>query len=126
MKLLYLATLGLTALLAACGEKAATNATAATNSAASSANMSGDMSGIAMSAGTVVKKGKGAGTVTAIDKAAGKITLAHGPIPEVGWPAMTMAFTASPALLDNVAVGDEVAFDLTLKGNAGEITAISK
>jgi hypothetical protein len=39
---------------------------------------------------------------------------------------MTMAFTASPALLDNVAVGDEVAFDLTLKGNAGEITAISK
>lgn len=117
MKSLYLATLGLTALLAACGEKAATNAIAPVNAAESMGNM-------AMPADTAVKKGKGIGTVTAIDKAAGKITLNHGPIPEVGWPAMTMAFTASPALLDSVSVGDKVAFDVTIKGSAGEVTAI--
>jgi Cu(I)/Ag(I) efflux system protein CusF len=116
MKPLYLATLGLIVLLAACGEKAATNATAPTNTAESMGNM-------AMPVDT--KMGKGAGTVTAIDKVAGKITLNHGPIPEVGWPAMTMAFAAKPAVLDSVAVGDKVAFDVTIKGAAGEVTAIS-
>ncbi|MES2443419.1 MAG: copper-binding protein [Pseudomonadota bacterium] len=119
MKPLYLATLGLTALLAGCGEKAATNVSAPANTAESMGNM-------AMPADTTAKTGKGTGTVTAIDKAAGKITLDHGPIPEVGWPAMTMAFKASPALLDSVAVGDKVAFDLALTGNAGEVTAIRK
>jgi Cu/Ag efflux protein CusF len=117
MKSLYLATLGLTALLVACGEKAATNATAPANATESMGNM-------AMPEGT--KMGKGTGIVTAIDKAAGKITLNHGPIPEVGWPAMTMAFAAKPAILDNAAVGDKVAFDVVIKGSAGEVTAISK
>lgn len=125
MKPIYLtAALAAAALLSACGEKAATNAAAVAEPAAG--NVSNDMGNMAMPADTVVKKGKGTGTVTAIDKAAGKITLDHGPIPEVGWRAMTMAFTASPALLDSVAVGDKVAFDLTLKGNAGEVTAIAK
>jgi Cu/Ag efflux protein CusF len=117
MKSLYLATLGLTALLAACGEKAATNATAPANATKSMGNM-------AMPTDT--KMGKGTGTVIAIEKVAGKITLNHGPIPEVGWPAMTMAFTAKPVILDSVAVGDKVAFDVTIKGSAGEVTAISK
>jgi Cu/Ag efflux protein CusF len=123
MKALYLVTLGLAALLAACGEKAVTN-TAPTNATESANTMSGDMGNMAMPAGT--KMGKGIGTVTAIDKAAGKITLNHGPIPAVGWPAMTMAFNAKPELLDGVAVGDKVVFDVAVKGNAGEVTAIAK
>jgi len=123
MKPLYL-TAGLTAavLLSACGQKAETNATAA--NAPATTNAAGDMGNMAMPADA--KMGKGAGTVTAIDKTAGKITLNHGPIPEVGWPAMTMAFTAKPELLNSVAVGDKVAFDVTVKGPAGEVTAISK
>ena len=123
MKPLYL-TAGLTAavLLSACGQKAETNATAANAPATTTA--AGDMGNMAMPADA--KMGKGAGTVTAIDKTAGKITLNHGPIPEVGWPAMTMAFTAKPELLNSVAVGDKVAFDVTVKGPAGEVTAISK
>jgi Cu(I)/Ag(I) efflux system protein CusF len=124
MKPLYFAALGLTALLAACGEKTATNAVAPANATEGSSNMSGDMGNMAMPAGE--KMGKGTGTVTAIDKAAGKITLDHGPIPEVGWPAMTMAFKASPKLLDSVAVGDKVAFEMTLRGSEGEVTAITK
>ena len=123
MKALYLAAIGLAALLAACGEKAATNATPA-NATASASTAAGDMGNMAMPAHT--KMGKGTGTVTAIDKAAGKITLNHGPIPGVGWPAMTMAFNAKPELLDSVAVGNNVAFDLTLRGSAGEVTAIHK
>ncbi len=32
------------------------------------------------------------GTVKKIDKAAGKVTLAHGPLANLGMPAMTMSF----------------------------------
>lgn len=69
---------------------------------------------------------KGTGTVTAIDKAAGKITLDHGPIAEAGWPAMKMAFKAAPELLNGVAVGDQVAFDLKLLGGKGEVVSLRK
>ena len=130
MKPLYLiALLGPAALLAACGEKAVTNVTAvnatteASGSMTGTDNMSGDMGNMAMPAATTAK---GTGTVTAIDKAAGTITLDHGPIAEAGWPAMTMAFKAAPALLDSVKVGDKVTFDLKLEGNAGEVTTIAR
>ena len=82
------------------------------------------MPGMAMPEGS--KMGKGSGTVTAMDAAAGKITLDHGDIPAVGWPAMTMGFAAKPALLAGVAVGDKVDFEVTVTGNAGEVTAIKK
>lgn len=72
------------------------------------------------------KMGKATGTVTAIDAARGKITLDHGAIPTVGWPAMKMAFSAKPALIEGIKVGDKVAFDVTVTGNAGEVTAIGK
>lgn len=72
------------------------------------------------------KMGKGSGTVTSIDAAAGKITLDHGAIPAVGWPAMKMGFSAKPELLKGVALGDKVDFDVTVTGSAGEVTAIKK
>lgn len=72
------------------------------------------------------KMAKSTGTVIAIDKAAGKITLDHAAIPALNWPAMTMAFAAKPTILESVAVGDKVAFDVTIKGKAGEVTAVSK
>ena len=34
------------------------------------------------------------GIVESIDAGAGKITLAHGPVDALGWPAMTMGFTS--------------------------------
>jgi Cu/Ag efflux protein CusF len=70
------------------------------------------------------KSGRGAGTVTAVDPEAGTVTIAHGPMPEVGWSAMTMTFAAAPALLAGVEPGDSVEFDLTVTAGRGEITAL--
>ena len=120
--------LGLAALTAACGKKAETPvATETTQTAPATAAMSGDMGNMAMApAATAPIMAKGHGTITAIDKTAGTITLNHGPIPEAKWPAMTMAFKAAPAITDTAKVGDKVDFDITLTGNAGEVTAITK
>ena len=82
------------------------------------------MDGMATSA--EAKVAKGSGTVTAVDMAAGKITLDHGPIAELEWPAMTMGFAAKPELLTGVAVGDKVDFTMSLKGNNGTVTTIEK
>ena len=73
-----------------------------------------------------VKSGKGTGTVTAVDAGAGTVTIEHGAMPEIGWSAMTMAFEADPALLARVEEGDTVAFDLTVTGGRGEVTALAK
>ncbi|MEG8219334.1 copper-binding protein [Sphingomonas sp. HH69] len=120
--------LSLAALTAACGKKAETPVAAETSQAVpATAAMSGDMGNMAMApAASTAIKAKGHGTVTAIDKTAGMITLDHGAIPEAKWPAMTMAFKAAPAITDAVKVGDNVDFDLTLVGSAGEVTAIQK
>ena len=75
---------------------------------------------------TVTKSAKASGTVTAIDAAAGSITLDHGAIPAVGWPPMTMRFSAKADLLEGIAVGDKVDFDVTVSGSDGQVTAISK
>lgn len=82
------------------------------------------MGDVAMSAEAQIGKGKG--TVTAIDTAAGKITLDHGPIAELEWPAMEMGFSAKPDVLASVAVGDKVDFDVTVTGSTNEVTAIKK
>ncbi len=134
MKLIFATAtvLALTAGLAACGkpapEQAAAPAEAASAMAASTtpeaAAPAGDMGKMAMSADA--KMAKGEGTVTAVDTTANTITLDHGPIAEAGWPAMTMGFKASPALVAQVKTGDKVAFDLKLEGGGGEITAIQK
>jgi len=82
------------------------------------------MSDMAMPEGS--KMGKASGTVTALDVSAGKITLDHGAIPTVGWPAMKMGFSAKPAVLAGIAVGDKVEFEVTVTGNAGEVNHIKK
>ena len=122
MKPVLILSAGLALALAACDQKTepapvepapATAAPAATSDmAAMSMDASGEMSG------------SGTGAITAVDAAAGKVTIAHGPIPEVNWPAMTMAFTASPTVLQEAKVGEEVQFDVTVKGMAAEVTDI--
>ena len=38
------------------------------------------------------------------------VTLSHGPVATIGWPAMTMAFRADPRLLKGLKPGDQVSF----------------
>ncbi len=109
-------------LVAGCNPKTETSAVAPENATAGDVAMSVDMSNMTMAAKAV----QGTGTVTATDKAAGTITIDHGPIPAADWPAMTMAFTAKPPLIDSVKPGDKISFDLSLKGGAGELTSIAK
>jgi Cu(I)/Ag(I) efflux system protein CusF len=125
-----LALIGAAAALAACGPKTETKTAAAPAPAMASAPAmtpapaADNMAGMPMAAGA--KMAKGTGTVTAVDSAGGTVTIAHGPIPEANWPAMTMGFKAAPALAQGVKAGDKVAFDLKLENGGGELTAISK
>ena len=71
------------------------------------------------------KVSHGEGVVQAIDLTQNKGTLAHGPIPELKWPAMTMPFkVADPKLLKPLHVGQRVAFDLKGEGMAVVITGV--
>src|SRR5450432_1522268 len=84
-----------------------------------------DMAGMSMSGAPAAKSGKSTGVVKAIDAKADTVTIQHGPIPAVGWPAMTMTFKAKPAtLLDGLKVGETVDFDVTTRGMEADVTAI--
>ena len=51
------------------------------------------------------------GEVKKVDKDAGKLTIKHGPLANLGMPAMTMVFhVGDPAMLDQVAPGDKITF----------------
>jgi Cu(I)/Ag(I) efflux system protein CusF len=67
----------------------------------------------------------GEGVVTAIDAKAGAVTLHHGPIAALGWPAMTMPFKAAPpSILNGIKVGQKVTFKLMQMGGSSTVTAI--
>ena len=67
---------------------------------------------------------QGTGVVKTIDAKAGSVTLQHGPISTLSWPAMTMAFKADPALLKTVKVGQQVTFTVKTGGAGPEVVAI--
>jgi Cu(I)/Ag(I) efflux system membrane fusion protein len=55
----------------------------------------------------------GTGTVTSVMAGHGMIDLDHAPIPQIGWPAMTMPFrTVDGVDLSGLAAGDRVTFTL--------------
>ena len=65
------------------------------------------------------------GTIRSIDPAAGTITIAHGPVAALHWPAMTMAFAATPAQIASVKQGQQVQFEIVLTGAQASIGRIS-
>ena len=85
-----------------------------------------DMSNMkGMSAAPAAKHGQGTGVIKAIDAKVGTLTIQHGPIPAVSWPAMTMTFKATPpALLTGLRVGETISFDTTVRGMAADVTAV--
>lgn len=66
----------------------------------------------------------GTGTIKKID--AGMVTLSHGPIASLNWPAMTMSFKLkNTALAKGFKVGDIVDFELVQSGSSYVVTRLS-
>jgi len=67
------------------------------------------------------------GEVRKVDKSAGKITIKHGPLPNLGMGAMTMVFRPQdPALLDQLKAGDRIRFHAESINGALTITRVEK
>ena len=67
----------------------------------------------------------GTGTVESVSGQ--QVTISHGPIKSLEWPAMTMPFTAKDAAtVQGIKAGDRVAFTLTKSGNESVLTSITK
>jgi len=65
------------------------------------------------------------GEVKAIDPDTHKVTIAHGAIPALNWPAMTMRFTITPQTrLGAVKPGDQVDFTFIQQGNLSLLQTI--
>jgi Cu(I)/Ag(I) efflux system periplasmic protein CusF len=61
---------------------------------------------------------KASGTVTKVDPAAGRVTIAHGPVQALKWPAMTMSFgVGDKALLGRAQLGKKVEFEFAKQGS---------
>ncbi|WP_309604362.1 copper-binding protein [Phenylobacterium sp.] len=66
---------------------------------------------------------QGSGIIRKLDAKGGAVTLQHGPIAALKWPAMTMTFKIEPGLLTGLRVGQKV--DFTVKpGATPEVVAI--
>ena len=72
-------------------------------------------------------EGLAAGEIRRVDKDAKKLTIKHGPIPNLDMPPMTMVFQVKDAaLLEQVKAGDKVKFRAEKLGGAYTVTAIEK
>jgi Cu/Ag efflux protein CusF len=69
----------------------------------------------------------GTGTINSVDPAQHKVNLSHNPIPEIGWPAMTMEFPVAPSIdLTAIRPGTRVNFTIEQQpGGMYEIRAIA-
>jgi len=66
----------------------------------------------------------GTGTITAIDAATGRVTIDHGEVSELEWPAMEMGFESEPATIEGFSVGDRVDFEFDWDGSKGALSKI--
>ena len=85
---------------------------------ADSAKAKGEITAAAPTAGAAPATHRGEGAVEAVAPAESSVTLAHGPIASLKWPAMTMDFKVKDAaLLRALKPGQRIVFDLA--GEAG-------
>jgi len=69
----------------------------------------------------------GTGTINSVDPAQHKLNISHQPIPEIGWPAMTMEFPVAPSVdLTAIEPGTRVNFTIEQQpGGMYEIKSIA-
>ena len=84
-----------------------------------------DMKGMGADKKSEAQSHKGVGTVKKVDPASGKVTIAHGPIPTMKWPAMNMTFTVKDkALLGKLSQDRKVEFEFVERGSDYLITSV--
>lgn len=66
------------------------------------------------------------GTIKAMDTVKHTVTIAHGAVPAVQWPPMTMAFSVTEDRLKGLTAGDRVSFSFRLEGGRAAIVSIRK
>lgn len=121
-KLSALIILGTVTLAACGGSETANNENSATPAGQSAGGVEAGATGTPQPAGQVHS---GEGAITEISE--NLVTIAHGPIAGIGWPAMTMGFSAgSPEMLEGLNVGDKVSFQFRQAGSDYVITSINK
>ncbi len=64
------------------------------------------------------------GTVKSVNREKGTVSIAHGAIASLNWPAMTMTFKASPEMLEALKPGSPVDFSFVQSGRNYTITSI--
>lgn len=72
------------------------------------------------------KLGHTTGKVVQIDAARSRITIAHHPVPALGWPAMTMTFKSNARELQGIKAGDQVDFAFHVRSDGAVIERIHK
>ena len=84
-----------------------------------------EMKGVGTDKKSEAQSHKGVGTVKKVDPASGKVTIAHGPIPTMKWPAMNMTFTVKDkALLGKLSQYKKVEFEFVERGSDYLITSV--
>ena len=71
-----------------------------------------------------VQQASATGTIEAIDPTAKTVTIAHGPVPALQWPAMTMTFQAPNLDLTAFQPGQRVAFEISASGMDAAVTSL--
>ena len=87
----------------------------------------GDMKGMDMKGAQENSSGshKAIATVKSADTKAGTVTLDHGPVASMNWPAMTMTFKVKDkAMLDQLSAGKKVDVEFVQEGKDYVITAV--
>ena len=97
---------------------------------ACAAAQSGGMQGMDMKSAPAEKKAaikvhKATGVVKRVDIAKGTVTLAHGPVSDLNWPAMTMPFMVKDkAMFDKLALDKKVDFEFVQQGSDFVVTGV--
>lgn len=82
---------------------------------------------VAIAALPVLAQTLAEGEVRKVDKDAKKLTIKHGPLPNLDMPAMTMVYRVKdPAMLEQVKAGDKVKFEAEKLGSVFTVTVIEK
>jgi len=68
---------------------------------------------------------KATGVVKAVDSSKGTVTLAHGPVKSLNWPAMTMSFVVKDkTIFDNLTVGKKAKVEFTKQDTDYIVTSV--